>query len=557
MLSGGLLKKSAGSGTSNLDIAVDNDGSVQALSGTLSLGEGSGAGHSSTGSFSASAGNTLEFRGNTQDMSGTASVSGAGTIQQNSGTTTFGGASWNVSGSTNEVASGQINFNAAGTTANGTENGNIGGSGNFTITGNYSWQSGSMVDTGTTSVGSGGHLTINTANQHFISRTLSVLSGGSLVETDTGSFYTNSPGPVINVAGTYDLQTDVGITLNSALGQLNVLSGGLLKKSAGSGTSNLSIAVTDSGTISVLSGTLALTSTLSNYDTTTKILTGGTYSVSNGSTLQFTSADVHTNRARISLDGAGSRLFDGASNGLRNLSLNDTTGNLTLSNAATVATSGTFSNAGTLGIGIVGPAPGAAGQLQAGGALTFGGTLALTTTGFTPVLNQVYTFTTYPSHTGKFKAITGQSIASTNTAYLVTLGTTSATLTVKNSADTSLTGSAPSTIGVNTAYSYVITIHNNGPTPATKIVFVDTLPAGVTFVSAASSSGVCTATSTPPIKVTCKPTGSLAMGGTVTVTINVVSPAVAGTITNKATVSSAEVDVSTKNNALSQKTIVS
>jgi uncharacterized repeat protein (TIGR01451 family) len=228
-----------------------------------------------------------------------------------------------------------------------------------------------------------------------------------------------------------------------------------------------------------------------------------------------------------------------------------------LTRGATVAITGAFSNQGTLGIEILGPSPGLTSQVQIGGAATFSGTLAITTTGFTPVMNQSYQFAIDASTSGKFKKITGQSIPSSNLAYLVTLVGTSATLTVKNSSDTSLTGTFPAAIGLNTAYSYVETIHNNGPMPATNIVFVDTLPAGVAFVSASSTSGTCTHSTTPPITVTCKPAGSLAVGGIVTITINVRSPGVAGTITNKATVKSAEADVSAKNNALTQKTTVS
>jgi fibronectin-binding autotransporter adhesin len=551
--SGGVFKKSAGSGLSSFNIAVANSGSVQALSGTLSLDAGSGAG-TSTGSFSASAGATLEFSGNTQNMGGSAIVSGAGTIQQNGGTTTFAGASWSVSGQTNEINGGTINFNVPASTVGGTQNGTIGGSSTYTINGAYEWQSGSMQDSGTTAVGNGGVLTLDTGNTKLLGRTLSILSGGTLVQT-AGAIGTNT-GAIINIAGIYDVQADVGLFLNSALGQLNVNSGGVFKKSAGSGLSSFNIAVTNSGTISVLSGTLALQSNLTNYDNTAKTLTGGTYTVSGGATLQFVSADVHINRAAVSLNGAGSRLFDGTFNGLRNLSLNDTTGSLTLSKGAIVTTAGAFTNKGTLGIGVVGPTPGTAGQLQVGGTATIAGTLALSTTGFTPVLNQVYTFMTYTSHLGKFKTITGQAIPSSTLAYSVKLGATSATLTVVNSADTSLTGTAPATIGRSTAYTYVETIHNIGPGPATKIVFTDTLPAGVTFVSATSTSGTCTATTTTPVKVTCMPPGSLASGGTITITINVISPAAAGTITNKVTVKSAELDLNAKNNSLTQKTTV-
>ena len=500
VLSGGVFKKSAGTGTSNFDSSVDNDGSVQALSGMLSMTRGSGAGHSSTGSFSATAGNTLQFGGDTQDMSGTASVSGAGVIQQTSGTTTFAGATWNVTGQTNEVNGGLINFNAAASTKDGIENGYIGGSATYTITGNYSWQSGEMLGTGTTAVASTGVLTLNGASNKYLGRTLSVLSGGSAIETGSGSIGTTSNGsPTINVAGTYDVQTDVGVFVQNIAGHLNVLSGGVFKKSAGTGISGFNIIVTNGGAIDPLAGTLSLQGGLTNA----------------------------------------------------------AAGHLNITAGGILSTSGAFSNLGTIGVEISGASPGTTGQIHFTGAAPFAGTLAITRTGSTPALNQIYTFATYTSHSGKFKFITGQSIAATTMAYLVTLGTTSATLTVRNSADTSLTGTFPAAIAHSTAYSYVYVIHNSGPMPATKIIFTDSLPVGVTFVSATTDSGTCTTVTTTFTKVTCKPVGSLAIGATVNITINVTSPGVAGTVTNKPSVKSFEADVSMANNALTQKTTVS
>jgi uncharacterized repeat protein (TIGR01451 family) len=352
-----------------------------------------------------------------------------------------------------------------------------------------------MQDSGTTSVAGTGHLNIVPGSTKLLGRTLSILAGGNAVETDT--FGTNT-GAIVNVAGTYDVQADTGIFFSGDLGHLNVLSGGVFKKSAGTGTSNFDLAVVNSGAINPVSGTLSL---------------------------------------------------------LRGLT-NSAAGHLNITAGGTLSTSGAFSNLGTIGIEISGASPGATGLIHFTGAAPFAGTLAITRIGSIPALNQIYTFATYSSHSGKFKTITGQSIASTNMAYLVTFGATSATLTVRNSADTSLTGTFPTTIARNTGYSYVYTIHNSGPMPATKIVFTDSLPVGVTFVSAITTSGTCTTVTTTFTKVTCKPVGSFAIGATVTITINVTSPSVAGTITNKPSVKSFEADVSTLNNALTQKATV-
>ena len=90
--------------------------------------------------------------------------------------------------------------------------------------------------------------------------------------------------------------------------------------------------------------------------------------------------------------------------------------------------------------------------------------------------------------------------------------------------------------------TYTITARNNGPDATTGVTVQDTLPAQVTFVSAAASQGSCSGTSA----ITCN-LGSLSSGAQATVTI-VVRPTAAGMITNTATVSSDEPDPTPGNN---------
>ncbi|NIV35348.1 MAG: DUF11 domain-containing protein, partial [Anaerolineae bacterium] len=79
--------------------------------------------------------------------------------------------------------------------------------------------------------------------------------------------------------------------------------------------------------------------------------------------------------------------------------------------------------------------------------------------------------------------------------------------------------------------TYILTVTNNGLSDATDVALTDTLPAGVTFVSATPSQGACSETGGT---VTCN-LGNLASGATTTVTL-VVTPTAEGTITNKASV---------------------
>ncbi|MEA2922794.1 MAG: hypothetical protein QOF07_2759, partial [Bradyrhizobium sp.] len=95
------------------------------------------------------------------------------------------------------------------------------------------------------------------------------------------------------------------------------------------------------------------------------------------------------------------------------------------------------------------------------------------------------------------------------------------TITAPPSADLSITKTAPTTATVSSPLAYTIVAKNNGPAAATGVTVTDTLPAGVTFVSATSSQGTCTNASGT---VTCT-VGNLASGASATITINVTTPA--------------------------------
>jgi len=128
--------------------------------------------------------------------------------------------------------------------------------------------------------------------------------------------------------------------------------------------------------------------------------------------------------------------------------------------------------------------------------------------------------------------------------------TASASVTVVPVADLALTKTAsPSPAGVGTNLTYTLTITNNGPSPATGVTLTDTVPTGVTFVSATPSQGTCTAA------VSCN-LGSLANAAKATVTIVVVTPTVAGTVTNTASVGANETDPVPGNNTATVSTQV-
>jgi uncharacterized repeat protein (TIGR01451 family) len=103
---------------------------------------------------------------------------------------------------------------------------------------------------------------------------------------------------------------------------------------------------------------------------------------------------------------------------------------------------------------------------------------------------------------------------------------------------------APEPAGVDQDLTYTITVTNTSSSgPAANVVMNDTLPAGVTFKSSATTQGSCAGTTTVGCNL-----GSLAQSATVTITI-VVTPTAAGAISNTATVSSSTPDPNPADNS--------
>jgi uncharacterized repeat protein (TIGR01451 family) len=106
----------------------------------------------------------------------------------------------------------------------------------------------------------------------------------------------------------------------------------------------------------------------------------------------------------------------------------------------------------------------------------------------------------------------------------------------------------PASLGQPLTYTIVAT---NNLLTASTVSVTDTLPGTLTFVSAFTTQGTCSFVSPT---LTC-PIGVLASGQSATVTV-VVTPNAIGTITNTATVTSGETEVTTANNTASAQTTV-
>ena len=105
--------------------------------------------------------------------------------------------------------------------------------------------------------------------------------------------------------------------------------------------------------------------------------------------------------------------------------------------------------------------------------------------------------------------------------------------------------------------TYTITVENAGPDPATGVTLSDTLPAGVTFVSASATAGQCDTTPDMGGVLNCS-LDDLAVTSNTRVTI-VVTPDIVTepvTITNGATVTATEEDPTPGNNTVAEDTVV-
>lgn len=116
---------------------------------------------------------------------------------------------------------------------------------------------------------------------------------------------------------------------------------------------------------------------------------------------------------------------------------------------------------------------------------------------------------------------------------------------IPSASDLSLGMTATPQPGIAAAQlTYTLWLTNNGPATATSVSVADTLPAGVSFVSATTATGGATNVA----GVVTWTVGSMANGATASLALTVI-PSTEGTITNTAVASSAVSDLFTQNNA--------
>jgi hypothetical protein len=360
----GALRKTAGTGSTTFYLLCANTGSVQVNSGTLILTLTDG-----TGSFSVAGGATLSVNG-TATLGSGASITGAGNFTMTTGLLTNNG-TFNVSGTntftggtavfaggctlTNNtlvVNGGTVAFNGPGTVAPASlllSQGTLQGSQAVTVSGPFVWSGGYL--------GSAGSTTVVTANGGLTMNGFAKYLYGTLVNNGAGTWsawavycygtaqFSNAP------AATLDLTAD-GNFLYVAGGSPTFVNAGTLRKTAGSGTTAISLPCANIGSVQANSGTLALT--LTNGTGSFTVASGSTFSVNGTATLS----------AGSSITGAGNyTMTAGAITNYGTLNVSGTNtfsgGTAVFAGGGTLANNALVVNGGTVmlnGSGAVAPA---------------------------------------------------------------------------------------------------------------------------------------------------------------------------------------------------------
>jgi hypothetical protein len=169
-------------------------------------------------------------------------------------------------------------------------------------------------------------------------------------------------------AGTMDIAGMLSLA-DSIISGTTITNSGTITSISGS-TNTLGGTLTNNGTLAVEALSQAvINGNFTNFASQT--LTGGTYDVAG--LLAFKDADIVTNAANVTLDGASAQITDlGSNNALSNLSTNS--GSFSLLNGAGLSTSGSVTNTGAMTIGS-GSTLTTTGYTQTGGSTVVNGTL--------------------------------------------------------------------------------------------------------------------------------------------------------------------------------------
>jgi len=369
----GTLRKTAGSGTTIINVSCTNAGSIQVNSGTLSFSGGGVA--TGTGSFAVAAGATLDLSWGSQIFNTGSSVTGAGTFS-------VSGATLNESGvhsvNSNLLSSGVWNVNPGGTVVLGAftmSGGTLGCSNVANVSGPMVWSGG--IIGGNNTISANGGLTIGPGGETLNATLVNNGAGswrGNAIGCSGLALFSNAP------AATFDLTAD-GNALYLTGGSPALANAGTMRKTAGTGTTIIGVSCTNTGSILVNSGTL-------RFDGGGVATGTGSYAVASGATLDLYRG-AQTFNTGSSVTGAGTFSVSGATlngSGTHNVVSNFLSGGVWNVNPGGTATLGALnmSGNGTLGcsnaITVTGPMIWSGGTINGNNTLSADGGLTISNT---------------------------------------------------------------------------------------------------------------------------------------------------------------------------------
>ncbi len=342
-----------GANTSSVDWDFTNNGTVSVQQGTL---EFNGLTYNGTGSATIAANATLELNALTltSNLAVTGNAAAGATLQFNSvtldnGTVVTGNTPLLLTGATTLGGAAQVSNATLQGTLTAPLQGNVTGTGSLKVLGTLTWAPGGAIANispltlnGTVALGG-----VNTIDYENITVATVDYTGNATLSSTPGIAYgleDNNSGTVVwdNKSGSSFTVVDAASIIGSSASQFINEAGATFTKT-GANTSYEEWDFTNNGTVEVAGGTLNFQGSVTQITGTN--LTGGTWQVDAGATLDFPSGTNLTNNyGTIILNGAGASIP-----ALNNLAEND--GSFQVLNGGSFTTAGNFTNNGTLVLG--------------------------------------------------------------------------------------------------------------------------------------------------------------------------------------------------------------
>ena len=223
----GIFRKSAGTGTTTMNVSLQNDGLVDVDTGTLNITRAG----TSTATFDVAAITVLRFTTSYTANLGT-TITGDGLTRLTGGTFTLGATAIDADAIT------AFNLALAGAT--------LGGTGHLTLDANaqMAWSSGTLDGGGTLNIPGTATLTISGSTVNFRSYTIN--NAGTTLWSGTGNINTGI-GARFNNTGLFDITNNQSFLDNLGNPDPLFTNTGTFRKSAGTGTTTVSVAFNNTG----------------------------------------------------------------------------------------------------------------------------------------------------------------------------------------------------------------------------------------------------------------------------------------------------------------------